>query len=1256
MSKKVIVSVVMIAMVAWAIGLAAVVPVSAYTAQAGDYVKTATDTAVYYINADGERQLFSNLVTFRSWNNDSWGDLVDSGQLQIISQDDFDMLDAGNNVTTRPGVNLISFDNSPKTYAVSPGAVLSHVTDSAAAEALFGSGWASRVVTIQAAFETNYSKTGDALTASSNLPDGSLVKYSGSEDVYYIEDGEKRLVEDDAFVANGLWDSSVVTVPASMTYDLGSSITGEEAAISSVDGVTGPGGGTAADGTLAVSLSADTPSAGLAIFSASRVPFTTVSLTAGADADVTVDSVTIERLGPATDSVFSSVALVNGDTNVQIGLNQNLSSSHRANVNNDFVVPAGTTMKIVLAGTMSASTGAGQVPALALAGVAVKGGATVVGSLPIVGNGQTVTSLTIGTATMQRGTYENATSTTLKVGETGYIIASYKVSANSTEGQSVTQIKYYQQGTASLTSDLGNFQLLVNNSTPVDAVFTVDGKYLTAEFSSDSVDMEKGKNKEITLKADVLGGSTRTIDIGIYRNTDVMSVGSTYGYSRVVGFSGTGQGGTAPILSSNQFTISAGTLRVESSSSVPSQDVSYGDEQVLGAFNFVVAGESVSITNLVLTNSSTTVDSNQFDNVKLINADTNEVLWGPSSADSANADDITYTSTVQLPVGTTEVNVVADVESAGGWLTNATFYYTVDPSNITATGVDTDETISATPSAGVNASTMTFKPGKLVITRKALPADGNVVLGSNDVLHGAWAFDTTGSGEDVRITAITLANHAGTSTSVDNLTLYDTSVSSSDCTSEYPNASYDASFGCKLQPINDATAGTSTFTLTDPMVMTKNTNKTLELRGDVRETAGSYSGLINEFIMLNDGDTAPITAVGVLTGNDVTPTGSGYEATDGADITIVGSGTLTVNTSASSPASRLLATGQTYELGRIKLSATNEAIDVTDLSICIDDGDLTGAVGGDEDDVATISVYKATDMATPIATRSMSQVCEAFTLNAGTLTVPKDDNSGVDLVVKGTMASIGTGQTGTANADVRIGIGGAAGIRGTGVDSGLAATETYTASTSSGMVLHKGYPTVTINSPATTLSSGVALYDVTISNPTSEAIAVYRLTFWMTTSSGDIGVTTGGLQAKRSDWSSFKQIAADATPTFVDDVSVEHQSFVLYNPDSVTQTKKELQLGAGQSVQFQYIARAVDGLDGTSGESIQVSMLGDTASTTIGNTGDGFTALDKGNFTWSDMYSNTGSTSNGASTTAQWYNGYLVDGLQSTTTVKSISE
>jgi hypothetical protein len=73
-------------------------------------IKTATYPAVYYVSG-GKKYLFVNRVTFGTWRADFSG-------LKVVSQADFDSVNLGGNVTARPGVSLVKFDNSANVYAV----------------------------------------------------------------------------------------------------------------------------------------------------------------------------------------------------------------------------------------------------------------------------------------------------------------------------------------------------------------------------------------------------------------------------------------------------------------------------------------------------------------------------------------------------------------------------------------------------------------------------------------------------------------------------------------------------------------------------------------------------------------------------------------------------------------------------------------------------------------------------------------------------------------------------------------------------------------------------------------------------------------------------------------------------------------------------------------------------------------------------------------------------------------------------------
>jgi peptidoglycan hydrolase-like protein with peptidoglycan-binding domain len=215
-------------------------------------------------------------------------------------------------------------------------------------------------------------------------------------------------------------------------------------------GGTTTGGTTTTGGALTVS-SASQPSNGLAPESASRVPFTTLTLTAGS-ADVTVNSITVERTGLAQDAVFGGVVLLNSD-GTQIGIAKTLNSDHRAMVGEPFVVKAGTSKTVTVAGNMAVGSTAldayaGQVAGLNV--VAVNTSATVGGSLPITGAMHTINAtLGLGSVTMNISSFDPNTLQTKEIGTTGYKFAGIRVTAGSVEKIKIHSIRWNQSGSAS---------------------------------------------------------------------------------------------------------------------------------------------------------------------------------------------------------------------------------------------------------------------------------------------------------------------------------------------------------------------------------------------------------------------------------------------------------------------------------------------------------------------------------------------------------------------------------------------------------------------------------------------------------------------------------------------------------------------------------------------------------------------------------------------------------------------------------------
>jgi hypothetical protein len=1026
-------------------------------------------------------------------------------------------------------------------------------------------------------------------------------------------------------------------------------------------------GGVVSEGTqLSVALAADTPAAGLAVAYEIRCPFTKINLTASSDGDITVDKVVVQRAGAGIDSDFDHLVLIDADTNLQIGLRQTLNNLHQSTFNDDFVVPAGTTKSIILGGNIKAGTpAAGNVPALSLVEIALKGDSVVNGTLPITGNAMTInTGITLGQVTVQNGAYENATTTSLKIGQTNYTISAIKVSANSTEDQNLEQIKFYQRGTAALGSDISNFKLLLDDSTDLGATITVDGKYVVADFSDSPLAIAKGLSKELSLKADVLDGSLRTIQMGIYRTTDVLARGVSNSRYRVATYSGTGSNVGTIAFTSPLYTISTGTLRIDRGISVGATNVAPGDDVVIGAFDFIVAGEAVNITEIILTFSTAT--TNGIKNVKVVDS-TGSAIWGPDDvADGAGT--VTFSSTASLPVGTNVLTVKATLQAHSFATADETFYVSITASNITATGVTTGDAITATPST-VSASTMTVKVGALAVSRDALPTAGNVVLGQQDFLYGSWTLDATNSGENVRVTAIKIGNRAATTTNNDALTLYDMSVTESECTSEYPNGVWSADYGCSLDPVKDGSSGTTTFSLTNPIIVTKGASKNIQLRADVRTTADGTVNHTDEFMLYVDGTVNPITAIGVSTGGSITASGS---SESGALMAITAAGTLTINLDSATPSAKIVAAGDTAEIARIKLTASNEAINVTQLILNLGDGSLGGTAAATSDDVTTFYLYKVGE-STAFASGNIATgaTTKTFNITKGVLQVPKDTTAGLVIVVKAKFAGIGTGQTGTSGADVTVGLGGEKGIKGYGVASGTEASETYTLSTSSAMVLHLSRPTVNfsnaVSGAAGSLIGGAVMFDFNVVNDTSEPIALYQLYFW-TATSGDDDLNVSGmyLQAKLSGDVTYSKIGPTVTGTDLDlNDYAESVHFDLCEKDDENKTEVPYVVPGGDTARIQLIAGTVAGLDADVGGTVNTYLLGDTATSTAAAdldeiNGNSYVELNQGNFVWSDLHANNsthyGADSNATTTVAQWWNGYLVHGLQATSSPQTLRE
>ncbi len=115
----------------------------------GNLFRTASFSAVYYCGGDGKRYVFPNEKIYFSWYADFSG-------VTFVSDETMASVMIGGNVTYKPGVRMIKVESDPKTYLVSRGGRLRHVTTEAIATTLYGANWNTKIDDLPVGFFTDY--------------------------------------------------------------------------------------------------------------------------------------------------------------------------------------------------------------------------------------------------------------------------------------------------------------------------------------------------------------------------------------------------------------------------------------------------------------------------------------------------------------------------------------------------------------------------------------------------------------------------------------------------------------------------------------------------------------------------------------------------------------------------------------------------------------------------------------------------------------------------------------------------------------------------------------------------------------------------------------------------------------------------------------------------------------------------------------------------------------------------------------------
>lgn len=528
------------------------------------------------------------------------------------------------------------------------------------------------------------------------------------------------------------------------------------------------------------------------VLGAQRAPFTSVVLTAGSD-DVRIESIRIKRFGLSSSDNFDSIALVDAN-GVQVGSARSLNSKDEVSLGSNFVVPANRSVTLAVIGNMT--TDDSEFKSGAIAGLEVAeviANARVQGTFPIRGAAHVLSS-SIGLQKVDISVSGGGGDIEFNE-DTEVASVSVELTTNTVGGESADAEDAYlrsiileQVGSADL-SELGDMMVYVDDER-VDYSISVDRDRFVINFGGKGVMIEEGDDVEIVVETNTDTGYEETVQFAIDEASDVYILGASYGYGLPVCFddddncdgSDGGSEGTWEDTEGKTktavATISSGSVAKGDRLKKFKDEVSYGNDVILGAYSVEFEGEdvmmedlkfSVELDNYPYADASDNAwesaeeDTVSFDSVRL-RVDGENIAYADDSIDfdePGNGNGITldvdFDGAFTIDVrDDREVifEIVANLDSAWSHFDGATVEFTL-------TEVDTVEGVSSekdyTDTGEHFASDLVFESVKLIGNEVefAINGDGvdgtSFVTGADNVVFGTLEVDADDAIDDIEL-------------------------------------------------------------------------------------------------------------------------------------------------------------------------------------------------------------------------------------------------------------------------------------------------------------------------------------------------------------------------------------------------------------------------------------------------------------------------------------------------------------------------
>ncbi len=1038
-----------------------VVPETNAAASAGDLIKMAGLSSVYYLAADGKRYVFPNESTYFSWYSDFSG-------VVTISQSELESYPLGANVTVRPGTKLVKITTNPKVYAVIAGGNLLAIPDEATAAILYGAEWNKRIIDVSDAFFTNY-KISSSVVSATAYPQGSLVKFGTEADVYYINaDGTaSKIVSEAAFLANRFKWADVITATIAKPAT-GADITGMVGTLT--DTSSGAGGYADAGTGVTVALASDTPASVSVITNTTTltgngqaaVPFTKVNFTASADGDVKITNLKFRRTGISSDSDVESLYLYDGATRLTAEASV---SSNMVTFNNAaglFTVAKGTTRSITLKGDMLYSALSGKTIGFSLLAATdvTTNGAAVSGSFPMAGNLMSTANATdLGKLVVTRN-FPSTADQTIDADTKEAEVAKFNF-VGSNQDLSIEKIVFTEIGSVQ-TDDLANFKLLDPAGTVIGTVASMTSNYeVIFDLSAAPYKMTKGTTKILSLRADIVKGSTRTFYFSVQNKYDILV--KDLSYNVYVEPYSAGNFLVAAPDSGVEFTINSGSLSINRATTAPTGNVTLdGTSIVVGEWDFRASGEDMKVKDLTVTASST--GSAGLDNGKVY-VDGAQI-GSTKDLTSAGVASWGFGSSFVVKAGTTaKVQVIVDVKKA-----DSTSYTDGNALRVSvAAGASDIQKMSslgyqaAITAVDGTAADLTISAAGLVVSKYSGYGNQTVIAGTNNVRLGSFVM-SAGSAEGVNVSSITVGLSSAEAATVTNLYLKD-------------------SAGVQLGEAKNNPGTSNIFSLSPNIALAANESKQVDVYANIKSASnpGPWIAEINA------------SGSGIVTGGSVSSVAANQAL---QTMTLASSGTLTV-TNGSHPDAAIILAGSTGNYAaEYQFSAANEGFTVDKLNLKVANNFATSTAA------VSLSYTDKLGATKTIDGMFITGAAEGIATFTG-LTMYVPANGDTTLKVYVSLTSIASGATSGANSAVSLDYNtgfNATGDSGTTVVTPAGSTGDFTGNA---FYVRKSKPTFAKLDAGTDPVNG-ALYKFSVVADNAGNIEIKQLGFTVSTTTCDV--------------------------------------------------------------------------------------------------------------------------------------------------------